>query len=91
MGEKIQVDLDEVKQLFLFLEELVGFFHQPMKYGDQAKVIDYVENGMYDKRHAAYYNIVWNWLPPAIQKEIEDRPSPFETSSVEETAEGRQR
>lgn len=80
MSEKIQVDLNEMKQLFIFLEELNSFFHQPMKYTDQAQVVAYVENGMYEQLHTMYYDVVWNWLPPSVQKEMEDRPSPFENS-----------
>jgi hypothetical protein len=78
MSEKIQVVLDEVKEVFLFLEQLNSFFHDPEKYGNQARLIDYVENGMYDKLNHAYYETVWNWLPSKVQKQIEDRPSPFE-------------
>ena len=85
MSEKIEVDQDEVKQLFLFLEELNHFFHQPMKYGDQAQVINYVEGGMYDKLKVMYYDVVWNWFPPAIQEEFINRPSPFAEPNIKES------
>lgn len=49
MSEKIQVDLDELMELFLFLEDLNHFFHSPTKYSDQETVIAYVEGEMYDK------------------------------------------
>ena len=77
MSDKIQVELSEVKELFLFLEELNSFFHQPMRYEDQEQVKSYVEGGMYEKLKVMYYDIVWNWLPPAMQKEMLDRPSPL--------------
>jgi len=80
MAQKIQVSLDEVIEVFLFLEELNSFFHDPEKYGNQAKLLRYIENGMYDKLHTAYYETVWNWLPEEVQKQIEDRPSPFDQS-----------
>ena len=73
MSDKIEVPLDEVKRLFLFLEELNHFFHQPMHYEDHAAVVKYIEGGMYEQIHSMYYHVVWNWLPPAVQKEIEDR------------------
>lgn len=79
MSKKIQIDINEIREIFLFLEELNGVFHDPTKYRNQLYLIDYVESGMYQKLHRAYYDIVWNWLPPNVQKEIEDRPSPFDS------------
>jgi len=81
MSEKITVDLNQVEEIFLLLEELNGFFHDPDKYRDQGRVIAYVENGMYKKLQRASYTTVWNWLPLRVQKEMEDRPSPFEQSN----------
>jgi hypothetical protein len=78
MSEKIEVELSQVKDIFLLLEELNDFFHDPDKYRDQTRVVDYVESGMYSKLHTAYYTTVWNWLPPEVQQQIEDRPSPFD-------------
>lgn len=76
MSDKIQVEPSELKELFLFLEDLNHFFHQPMHYEDQEQVKSYVE-GMYPKLHSMFYDVVWNWLPPKMQKEIIDRPSPL--------------
>jgi len=78
MSERIQIELSEIKEIFLLLEELNSFFHDPDKYRDQTRVIEYVEGGMYDRLHTAYYTTVWNWLPPAAQEEMENRPSPFD-------------
>ena len=77
MNATIQVSLDEVKKLFLLLENLNSFFHDPEKYGDVQRVKTFVESGMYKQLHAAYYDTVWNWLPKDTQDEILNRPSPF--------------
>ena len=73
MNEKVEVPLDEVKRLFLFLEDLNSFFHDPDKYNNQERLVKYVESGMYEKLHSMYYQVVWSWLPPTVQKEIEGR------------------
>ena len=77
MSKTIQVAVDEVKEVFLLLEELNSFFHDPEKYGDHSRLIHYVEGDMYPKLHEAYYETVWNWLPSEVQKQIENRPSPI--------------
>lgn len=74
----IQVPLQQVKEVFLFLEELNSFFHDPAKYRDAEALVQFVEHGMYNKLHETYYQTVWNWLPPATQTEMENRASPFE-------------
>jgi hypothetical protein len=78
MSDKVEVDLEEIKQVFLFLEDLNAFFHQPMHYETIEDVKEYVD-GMYPQLHHLFYHVVWNWLPPTVQNEIEDRPSPFES------------
>lgn len=80
MKATIQVSLDEVKKVFLLLEDLNSFFHDPDKYGNVDSVKRFVESGMYQQVHAAYYETVWNWLPKDAQQEILNRPTPFEQS-----------
>ena len=63
--------------MFLFLEDLNAFFHQPMHYEELGQVEQYIDE-MYPNLHRMFYDVIWNWLPPDVQKEIEDRPSPFE-------------
>ncbi len=77
MSEKIQVNLEEVKRLFFFLEGVNDFFHQPEKYATVEKVLDFWQSGMFEELTTLYYQVVWDWLPPSVQQEIEDRPSPF--------------
>lgn len=73
MSDKIQVDLGEVKQLFSLLEELHEFFHQPMHYENSEEVTNFLQNGTYEKLRMMYYDTVWNWLPPEVQQQMEDR------------------
>jgi hypothetical protein len=78
MKTAIEVPADEVRQVFMLLEDLNSFLHDPQKYGDTERVIKFVEGGMYKRLHEAYYQTVWNWLPQGIQEEMLNRPSPFE-------------
>ena len=72
-GIQIQVDLDEVKRLFLLLEELHDFLHQPEYYKDVDSVQEFLAGGTYEELRKMYYDVVWNWLPETVQKEIEER------------------
>ncbi len=72
MSDKIEVKLDEVKQVFSHLEDLNQFFHQPMNYETIENVENFLQNGGYEKIRTMYYDIVWNWLPPEVQHEMED-------------------
>ena len=72
----VEISLDEVKRLFLLLEELNAFFHQPMHYPDVEAVKTFLgnqERGAYKDIHDMYYNVVWNWLPSDVQEEIHNR------------------
>jgi hypothetical protein len=73
---KVEVDLTEVLLLFNTLEKLQQFFHQPLhvqSLDDLANFLSDEGGGAYRELHNAYYNLVWNWLPPDIKAEIESR------------------
>lgn len=72
MSKKIEVELDEVKQLYSCLEELNEFFHQPANYRDRERLEKFLSNGGYEKIRTLYYDIVWQWLPDEVQREIEE-------------------
>jgi hypothetical protein len=84
---ELTVQLDEVKRLFLLLEEFNDFFHSPSHYRNQDEVIRFVEGGAYDRIQEAYYRIVWKWLPPDVQEEIMNRPNPIELLRQKERGE----
>jgi hypothetical protein len=72
MPKIVTVDLDEVRQVFDFLEEAHDLLHQPLKYKD-ASVVEKFAEQHYEKVKRLYYEVVWSWLPPDVQQEIEDR------------------
>jgi hypothetical protein len=69
MGERIEVDLDEVRRVFQFLGNANELMHNNMRYRDVNMVERFVcEN--YPLLRELYYHVVWNWLPPHVQEEI---------------------
>lgn len=68
----VQVELAEVKEIFLLLEKLQDFMHQPMNFETQDHFQEFVYS-VYPEVKDAYYNKVWGWLPEEAQKEIEER------------------
>ena len=70
---KIEVDEKEVVQIFLLLEKLNSFFHQPLNYQDAEDVKAFIEADVYNMISKSYYDVVWSWLPPHIQREMEER------------------
>ncbi len=68
----IKVNLEEAKEVFMLLEKLQDFMHQPMNYDSPEKLKAFVAS-VYPEVSDAYYKKVWNWLPKTAQKELEDR------------------
>ena len=76
LKRRVEVDLDEIIELFLIIERLQQFFHQPLHYETLVQLNSFLGDrysGAYAEMHQAYYEILWNWLPPDIQRQIEDR------------------
>ena len=78
MSAKVEVDLEEVKRIYLLMEELVSFFHQPMHYDTPEKLHAFLggagsSDGAFKKISNAYYETVWNWLPDEVQRQIVER------------------
>ena len=69
---EIQVDLEEAKEVFLLLEKLNDFLHQPMNYETKEQFESFAD-AIYPDIRKAYYKTVWNWLPKKDQTEIENR------------------
>jgi len=72
MSKTIAVDLDEARRVFDLLEEVHDLFHQPMKYKDTQIVEKFAEDH-YEQIKRLYYDVVWHWLPPDVQRELEER------------------
>ena len=73
LPEKVEIKLEEAKEVFECLEELQAFLHQPDNYASHEQVSRFLRNGAYQKLHRCYYDIAWNWLPPQVQQEYESR------------------
>ncbi len=63
---KIQINLEEAVRVFKLMEEINAFFHQRENYNDVYKFGD----EYYGEIREVYYDVIWNWFPSAIQKEI---------------------
>lgn len=66
---QVKVNLKEVLEIFELLERLNSFFHQPRNFESASRPASFVKEN-YSDIHRAYYETVWNWLPPEIQEEI---------------------
>jgi hypothetical protein len=69
MKREIEVDLEEIKRVFFLVEELHTFFHQPMNY---SKADEFAKKN-YKELKTIYYDILWEWLPNDVKKELEER------------------
>ena len=69
MYKKTEVNVDEVKKVYLLLEDLNDFFHQREQYSGVEEFAD--QN--YERIHDCYYKIVWNWLPEDEKEKIQSR------------------
>jgi hypothetical protein len=69
MSDTVNVKLDEIKQVYELLERVNEFFHDPLNFADVERFA--INN--YPQIKNAYYQIVWNWLPPESQQVYEDR------------------
>lgn len=50
-------------KLYLLLEEMNGFLHQPANYRSSDNVQQWLNSGAYEKLSDAYYRIVAAWFP----------------------------
>ncbi len=73
MNDQVSVPVDDVKRLFLLLEDLHAFLHQPENYRSPADVDRFLSDGVYVRLKTMYYQTVWSWLPPEAQQEMEAR------------------
>lgn len=73
MSDEITVKLEDVKALFEFLERLNAIYHSEEKLRDEDLTEKFWLHGGYTDLHRLYYEVVWNWLPAAEQKQIEDK------------------
>lgn len=68
MDREIKIRLDEIKKVYLLLEDLNDFFHQEKNYSNVKEFAD--QN--YERIHDCYYKTVWEWFPKDIQEKLQD-------------------
>jgi len=68
----IKIQLEQAEEVFLLLEKLNKYFHQPLNYNSQEKIEEFASS-IYPEIRTAYYNTVWDWLPEETQEKLENR------------------
>jgi hypothetical protein len=72
MDTHVKISLQEARRVFDFLEKAHELMHQPMAYRDPQRVERFVEDNYVEVRDL-YYQVVWNWLPDEVRREIEEQ------------------
>jgi len=63
---------NDLKDLYMLLEELNDFFHQPDNYSSIEQVSRFAKK-MYPEISKMYYETIWEMLPKELQEDIENR------------------
>lgn len=63
---------DEMRELFLLLEDLNEFFHQPDNYSSISQVEKFARQ-IYPSLEKMYYKTVWDNLPEELKVEFLNR------------------
>ena len=72
MEDKTQIKTQDLLRIYKLLEEVNDLFHQPLKYKNAEAVEKFAESH-YPEIRDLYYEVVWNYLPPKIQQNLEER------------------
>jgi hypothetical protein len=59
----MNVDENDAWDVYLLLEEMNRFLHQPMNYASQQEVVEWLQSGVYERLRRAYYDIGGKWFP----------------------------
>ena len=62
----------DLRDLYLLLEDLNDFFHQPDNYASAADTSDFATTN-YPRIRQMYYETVWNVLPESLKQEFINR------------------
>lgn len=68
----VKVPLSELLEVYDLLERLNQLLHQPMHLEDPQLIEQFADHN-YPIVRRLYYDVVWNWLPPDVQNELEER------------------
>lgn len=62
-SSKKVVETKDLWEVYLLLEEMNRFLHQPMNYQSPEDVRTWLQNGVYTRLKNAYYHIGGKWFP----------------------------
>ncbi|PAW76978.1 MAG: hypothetical protein B9S32_12805 [Verrucomicrobia bacterium Tous-C9LFEB] len=71
--ENVEIKVTEIRDVFECLEKLNDFLHQPENYRSPEQIERFMQSGAYQNLRHLYYDVVWQWLPPEVQREYENR------------------
>ena len=71
-NKDIKVELEQAEDIFLLLEKLNAFFHQPDNFSTKEQFDEFAQS-IYPEISTAYYETVWSWLPKQTQRKYEER------------------
>ena len=69
---KLVMKRDDLRDLYILLEELNDFFHQPDNYSSVEQVQRFAKK-IYPDISKMYYETVWKSLPKDVQEELVNR------------------
>jgi len=72
MSDKVEVKTDELKRVFLLMEEIHDLFHQEDNYKG-SEIVEKFANAHYSEIRDIYYDVLWDMLPNDVQEQLEDR------------------
>lgn len=67
---KVEVGLDEIVELFRFLEDVNRFLHQEMNFTEE-KIRAFADR-VYPICRRLYYEVVCDWMPEDVMTRLED-------------------
>ncbi|MDM1022144.1 hypothetical protein QSV37_17885 [Acinetobacter sp. VNK23] len=68
MLTKVEINIEEIRRVYLLVEKMNEFFHQPDNYNQ----VDSFSKQIYPELSEVYYHIIWEWLPKEVRNEIEE-------------------
>jgi predicted type IV restriction endonuclease len=73
MKKNLSIPTEQVLRLYILLEELNRFLHQPSNFERPEAVREWLDNNkIYPELRDVFYKMVWEWLPKSIKAEVED-------------------
>lgn len=69
MSEDIVIKVEDLKRVFILMEKINEFFHQPMNFQN----VEIFAKENYKEINHLYYRVLYDLLPPALKAEIDER------------------